>query len=75
MAKISLGKRVFEKIPLEARSNEDNNEERKAGKRAVEMGQQGENKNTILNKKELNRTEGAANTSSVRMLSPLHCII
>ena len=34
----------------------------------------GENKNTILNKKELNRTEGAANTSSIRMLSPLHCI-
>ena len=40
-AEISLGKRVFEKIPSEARSNEDNNEERKAGKKAVEMGQQG----------------------------------
>ena len=42
MAKISLGKRALKRILSEARSNEDNNEERKAGKRAVEMGQQGE---------------------------------
>ena len=37
-AKMSLGKRVFEKVPSEARSNKDNNEERKAGKKPVEAG-------------------------------------
>ena len=32
MAKISLGKRALKRILSDARSNEDNNEERKAGK-------------------------------------------
>ena len=32
---MSLGKRALKKVPSEARSNEDNTEERKAGKKAA----------------------------------------